>query len=240
MLAAAIPATAHLRRDVAMVAPTAPYCSGDALTDRVSMSPVRRLAPKEHLFLEGDARTHVYVVEAGTVLIYKILPDAKRQIIDIAFPGDFIGLGTADEQAFAAQATEPVRVRCLPAAALHQLAADDPQLSLMLYEALALELEAARNHLLTIGYRSAAARVASFLLAISHRNERRGRDARELVLPMRRADIADFLGLTIETVSRTFSKLKAEGMIELDHGGYVEILDRRALKEIAEGEGKRG
>jgi CRP-like cAMP-binding protein len=224
MLAAAIPATAHLRRDVAMVALTAPYCSGDALTDRVSMSPVRRLAPKEHLFLEGDARTHVYVVEAGTVLIYKILPDAKRQIIDIAFPGDFIGLGTADEQAFAAQATEPVRVRCLPAAALHQLAADDPQLSLMLYEALALELEAARNH----------------LLAISHRNERRGRDARELVLPMRRADIADFLGLTIETVSRTFSKLKAEGMIELDHGGYVEILDRRALKEIAEGEGKRG
>jgi CRP/FNR family transcriptional regulator len=120
---------------------------------------------------------------------------------------------------------------------LHQLAAENPKLSLMLYEALALELEAARNHLLTIGYRNAAARVASFLLAISHRNERRGRDARELVLPMRRADIADFLGLTIETVSRTFSKLKADGVIGLDHGGYVEILDREALEELAEGDG---
>jgi CRP/FNR family transcriptional regulator len=219
-----------------MMAPSAAVAGRGSLAEALGAAPVRRLAAKEHLFLEGDARTHVYVVEAGTVLIYKILPDAKRQVIDIAFPGDFIGLGMADEQAFAAQATEPVRVRCLTVGSLHQLAAENPRLSLMLYEALALELEAARKHLLTIGYRSAAARVASFLLAISHRNERRGRDASELVLPMRRADIADFLGLTIETVSRTFSKLKAEGVIGLDHGGYVEILDRDTLEDLAEGD----
>ncbi len=210
--------------------------SVDLLDGRLADAPVRKLSPREHLFLEGDPRTHVYKVEAGTLLIYKILPDAKRQIIDIAFPGDLVGLGTTGEHSFSAQATEPARVKCITSCQLRQFAAQDPQLGLELYEAVVLELDAARGHLMTLGYRSAAGRVASFLLALSHRNERRGRDATELVLPMRRADIADFLGLTIETVSRTFSKLKAEGLIDLDHGGYVAIIDREALTEIADGE----
>ena len=83
--------------------------------------------------------------------------------------------------------------------------------------------------MLTISTRDAGARVASFLLALAHRNEQHGQSASELVLPMRRADIGDFLGLTIETVSRTFSRLKSEGVIDVDHGGYVEIIDTAAL-----------
>lgn len=207
-----------------------------ALENKLAGGSVKKLLPKEHLFLEGDPKTHVYKVEAGTVLIYKILPDSKRQVIDIAFPGDHIGLGSTGAHAFNAQATEPVRVRCLSVGALHQFAALDPRLSFKLYEAVALELDAARNHLLTIGYRDASGRLAGFLLALARRNERHGHDATEFVLPMRRADIGDFLGLTIETVSRTFSKLKADGVIVLDQGGYVRICDPAALHQIAQGE----
>jgi CRP-like cAMP-binding protein len=207
-----------------------------ALEDKLAGGSVKKLSAKEHLFLEGDPKTHVYKVDAGTVLIYKILPDSKRQVIDIAFPGDHIGLGSTGEHAFNAQATEPVRVRCLAVGTLHHLAALDPGLSFKLYQAVAHELDAARNHLLTIGYRDASGRLASFLLALAKRNERHGQDATEFVLPMRRADIGDFLGLTIETVSRTFSKLKAEGLIDLDQGGYVRICDPVALDQIAHGE----
>ena len=206
------------------------------LESRLAMGSIKKLTAKEHLFLEGDIKSHVYKVEAGTVLIYKILPDSKRQVIDIAFPGDHIGLGTIGKHAFNAQATEPVRVRCLAVSALHQLAARDPHLAFKMYEAIAHELDAARNHLLTIGYRDATGRLASFLLALAKRNERHGHDASEFVLPMRRADIGDFLGLTIETVSRTFSKLKLDGIIDLDQGGYVQIRDHDALEHIALGE----
>ena len=206
-----------------------------ALEDRLANGSIRKLGVKEHLFLEGDPKTHVYKVEAGTVLIYKILSDSKRQIIDIAFPGDHIGLGSIGAHAFNAQATESVSVRCLSVGALHQLAAQDPQIAFKLYQALAHELDAARNHLLTIGYRDASGRLASFLLALTKRNERHGQDATEFVLPMRRADIGDFLGLTIETVSRTFSKLKADGVIDLDQGGYVRICNHAALEKIALG-----
>jgi CRP-like cAMP-binding protein len=234
MLAPA-PLTATLARISPSSATAMLHPSLGALDDRLAAGAVKKLSPKEHLFLEGDAKTHVYRVEAGTVLIYKILPDSKRQVIDIAFPGDHIGLGSIGPHAFNAQATEPVRVRCLSMSGLHQLAAQDPGLAFKLYEAVAQELDAARNHLLTIGYRDACGRVSSFLLALAKRNERRGHDASEFVLPMRRADIGDFLGLTIETVSRTFSKLKGDRIIDLDQGGYVQILDHDALERIALG-----
>lgn len=205
------------------------------LDERVASAAVRKLAAKEHLFVEGDAKTHVYKVEAGTLLLYKILPDAKRQVIDIAFPGDLVGLGGPGEHGFSALTTEPTRVRCLPASVLHQLAARDPAIGMKLYEAVSLELDAARTHMLAIGMREAGARLASFLLALAKRNERQGRDATEFVIPVRRADIADFLGLTIETVSRTFTKLKAGGLVDIGQCGYVRIIDAAALKEVADG-----
>lgn len=206
------------------------------LDECIAAGSARRIGPKEHLFLDGDQQSHVYLLEAGTILLYKILADGKRQVLDIAFAGDVVGLGLSGVHSFNAQATEPTRVKCLPISALHQMAQRNPLLSLKLYEALAQELSAARQHLLTISTRDAGARVASFLFALVQRNEQRGQSALELVLPMRRADIGDFLGLTIETVSRTFSRLKADGVIDVDHGGYVEILDTAALGAIAEGQ----
>ncbi len=235
MLAGARTITGYQAKTVPFPVPQRTRESRCPLTDRIAAAPIKRRARKEHLYFDGDSKTHVYMIEAGTVLVYKILPDAKRQIVDIAFPGDLIGLGARGAHTFNAQAAEATRVRCLAVGQLHELAQRDASVAMKLYDAIATELDATRNHLLSIGYRDATSRVASFLRAVAQRNERRGCDATEFVLTIRRADIADFLGLTIETVSRSFSKLKADGVIDLDHGGYVQILDPLALENAAHG-----
>ena len=148
---------------------------------------------KGHLFCEGDDATHIYQVEAGHVCIYRQLADGRRQIIDFAFPGDFIGLGVIGQHANNAQATERTRLRCLPASELRAIVRDNPKLGLELYEAMASELSEARELLVSVCQRSAQERVAGFLLTLSRRNARRGEDASCIVLPMTRSDIADYL-----------------------------------------------
>lgn len=207
----------------------------DGFMQRLSGGPVRTFENKEHIFREGDAALHVYKVEIGHVCIYKMLPDGRRQVIDFAYPGDLIGLGTLSEHASDAQATTRTRVRCTPIASLHQIVRDDARLGLKLYEAVSRELRATRELLFTVSQRTATERVAGFLLALSRRNERNDEDPLEFVLPMTRIDIADFLGLTIETVSRTFTKLRVEGVIDLSQSVLVTIVDNEALVRLAEG-----
>jgi CRP/FNR family transcriptional regulator len=109
-------------------------------------------------------------------------------------------------------------------------------LGFALYEAVARELAATRDLMLTTGQRSATERVVSFLLAFSRRSARNGQSASEFELPMTRSDIGDFLGLTIETVSRTFSKLKTLGLIELPHCNRVKLVDIAELESLANGD----
>ena len=129
---------------------------------------------------------------------------------------------------------KPTRVRCLPVAALRQSATEDPMLGFKLYEVLARELAATRDLMLTTGQRSAMERVAGFLLAFSH-NERNGQDPTTSNCPVTRTDIGDFLGLTIETVSRTFTKLKVLRLIELPHSNQVRLLDIEHLQSLVDG-----
>jgi len=197
---------------------------------------LRRIECRELLFAEGDAASHVYRIETGAIDLNKVLADGRRQVIGFAYPGDLIGLGVEGEHVMNAQAVKPTRVRCLPVSALRQSIAEDPALGLRLYEALARELAATRDLMLTTGQRSAVERVASFLLAFSRRNRRSGQDPSTFELPMTRTDIGDFLGLTIETVSRTFSKLKQLGLIELPCSNRVKLTDIEALRGLADGE----
>jgi CRP/FNR family transcriptional regulator len=205
------------------------------LDQHISSGSVRLLKAKEHLFAAGDARTHLYRVESGTVCLYKIMPDGRRQVIDFAFGGDYLGLGQQVEHTLNAQALEPVRLKCIPVGTMARLAQRDPRLALKLYEAISAELAAAQDHIFTVGQRSAAERVASFLLALARRQQRKGQDASTLVLPMTRADIADFLGLTIETISRTLTKLKAARFIDLEQCTLIRLLDTRKLEGLANG-----
>ena len=110
MLATSSPMTGQFERTPL---PTSQRSGLEALDEKLAHAPIKKIGAREHLFLEGDVKTHVYKVEVGTVLIYKILPDAKRQVIDIAFPGDLIGLGTVRDQPFSAQASaRPTLVHC--------------------------------------------------------------------------------------------------------------------------------
>ena len=130
------------------------------------------------MFAEGDPTTHVFRVETGAVALYKVLADGRRQVVGFAYSGDLIGLGAQGEHVMNAQAIKPTRLRCLPIAMLHRTAARDAALGFKLYEALARELAATRDLMLTTGQRSAAERVVSFLLAFSRRSERNGQAPR--------------------------------------------------------------
>ena len=197
---------------------------------------LRRVEAKEFLFAEGDAMSHVYKIETGALALYKVLSDGRRQVMGFAYPGDIVGLGVDAEYTMNAQAVKPTRVRCLPVMSLRQSAASDPALGFRLYEAIARELAATRDLMLTTGQRSAMERVASFLLALSRRNQRNDQDPASFELPMTRTDIGDFLGLTIETVSRTFTKLKSMHLIELPHSNQVKLLDVDKLADLAHGD----
>ena len=207
----------------------------DVLAQRLGGARSRTLEAKEHVFRDGDAVDNVYLVEAGHVCVYKLMPDGRRQVLDFAYPGDLIGLGAMGEHTSAAQAMSRTRMRCLPSAQLASILREDGRLALGLYEAMARELLAAREMLYTVSQRTAPERVAAFLLALSRRNERNGEDPDEFVLPMTRTDIADFLGLTIETVSRTFTKFRTDGLIDLAQCVLVTIRDHAALADLAEG-----
>jgi CRP/FNR family transcriptional regulator len=210
--------------------------AGRTVDQRLKAAPPRVLQTREHVFFEGDAKDHVYLVEKGTVCLYKTLPDGRRQIVDFAYPGDLIGLGAPGEHVFSAQAITLTRLRCLPAGLLHEVAQHDPQVGMQLYRALSEQLLAARDLLLTVGQRNATERLGALLQALSLRNERVGADATRIALPMTRADIADFLSLTIETVSRTFTKLRQAGIIDLAQSSLVVIRDQKALERLAAGE----
>jgi CRP/FNR family transcriptional regulator len=231
-----IPRHMPAARPLARVAP-ASHTPG-SLEGRVERSSTRTLAGKEHVFCEGDLRSHVFQLEQGVVIIYRMLPDGRRQVFEFAYPGDFIGLGAGDVHMFSAETTGTTRVRCIPAAMLEEAAKHEPELALSLYRAVSLELSAARDLLIAIGQRSAIERVATFLLML-HRRLNRGDSsgANMLIdLPMRRADIADLLGLTIETVSRTITKLRTMGVIKVAHASAISITDLDRLEELAAGE----
>jgi CRP/FNR family transcriptional regulator len=206
-----------------------------AFDQSVMEGATRIIDRKEHLFFEGDVVSHIYKVEAGHVCIYRLLADGRRQVVDFAFPGDFIGLGANGQHGMNAQATEKTRLRCLAVSELRNIVDVNPELGMELYEAIACELVATRELLMSVSHRTAQERIAGFLLALSQRNSRRGEDPATIVLPMTRTDIADFLGLTIETVSRTFSKFRAQGVIELEQCILVTVCDLDRLTDIAEG-----
>ena len=231
-----------IREDYHVSEPRTPYvpfhpCPQNPVTlaDHIDHAPLRGIEAKDHIFTEGDPKTHIYQVESGAVCLYTVLSDGRRQVIDFAYGGDIIGLGLGARELYNAQATVATRIRCLPVCSLQGIALQDPAVAMRMCEALSQEITAIRDHLVCVVQRSATERLTTFLLALSRRNEARGRDPKTLELPMTRTDIGDFLGLTIETVSRTFSKLKAQGLIEIDQGTTIRIKAINELSALADG-----
>lgn len=199
-----------------------------------SSTPVRVIEAREDIFLDGDEAKHVFEILSGVVCAYRLLPDGERHIISFYYPGDTIGYLSLDTYTYSAQAVTPVRVRPVPRAALERDMQRRPELARTLLRMATLELTATRDHLLCVAAKSAEAKLASFLLALSRRNAAAGEDPEEIRLPMTRLDIADYLGLTIETVSRTMSKFKRKRLIELPQATQVLIRNVAGLADLSD------
>jgi CRP/FNR family transcriptional regulator len=207
----------------------------DSLEERLSRAPLRTVGTKKHVFTEGDHRSHLYRVESGTICLYKILPDGRRQILGFAYPGDLLGIGPSGPHRHNAQATRPSGLRCLPWRSVERAARLNPAFAMTVWELIAQELAGAHELLLTVGQRVATERVAAFLLGMARRNEREGEDPAVIVLSMTRADIGDLLALTIETVSRVFTRLRRAKVIDVAQSSHVHIRDIEALERLARG-----
>jgi CRP/FNR family transcriptional regulator len=198
--------------------------------------PVRRLCRHEMLFGEGDAGGKYYEVLEGVVCSFRVLHDGRRQILSFSYPGDIIGIGHERECKCSCEAVSPARVRCIPAAALARSLDARPELARKLFSVATSELASMHDHFVMVGRKSATEKLASFLLALARREVDADASTATFQLPMTRTDIADFLGLTIETVSRRFTALRKLGVIDLPQTTRVRVNDMRRLEELADGE----
>ena len=188
------------------------------------------------LFHEGDPNHYVFNVVSGAVKLYRLLPDGRRQITGFLFQGDFLGLGGRDVSKFTAEALVPLQACRFKRGDFDQLLNALPALEHRLVALAGDELMAAQEQIVLLGRKTAKERLASFLVRLGERQHQLGAEAHHVHLPMTRLDIADYLGLTIETVSRVMTQLKTSGLIRLLPGNDIEISDPVRLKALGDGE----
>ncbi len=191
-------------------------------------------APNQQIFEQhGEARS-LYNVVAGVVRAYRVLADGRRQITGFLYPGDFVGFAHDEVYAYGCEAVTSVTLCRYPRGAFNALLERVPRLEAALLRAAVHELSAAQDRMLLLGKKNAKERVASFLLSLAERAEAAGESSNPLWVPMNRYDLGDFLGLAMETTSRTLAGLKREGVIDLLPQRQIEVLDRSALARAAE------
>jgi CRP/FNR family transcriptional regulator len=192
----------------------------------------RDVPPGRLMFEEGDAAGTVFNISAGEVRLFKLLPDGRRQITGFLRPGDFLGLSSHGAYACSAEALTKVKLCAFRVGELDRLFETFPKIRERLLEKANDELAAAQEQMLLLGRKTAREKLLSFLLGRA-RNEQDGTYEIEIRVPMTRTDIADFLGLTVETVSRTFTSLRDDGLIETPTAHRVILTDIGRIKDIA-------
>ncbi|WP_291845811.1 helix-turn-helix domain-containing protein [Bradyrhizobium sp.] len=191
-----------------------------------------RLGPREGLFAAGQAASSVHNLTEGVARLYKLLPDGRRQVIGFALPGDFLGLAPSDRYSFSADAIDSVSVCRLSREAFTHFIGQRPHFLIRINEFAARELMLAQEQMLLLGRRTAEEKVAAFLVVWRERLKQIDDDRQTIALPMSRQDIADYLGLTIETVSRTLTRFEREEMLVIVAGG-VRLLDPARAEAMA-------
>lgn len=176
------------------------------------------------IFGENEPADYLYKVVSGSVRTYKILSDGRRQVGGFYLPGDVFGLEFAEEHSLSAEAITDAKVLVVKRTALHALAGRDVSVAQQLFALTGRELHRVQDRILLL-IKSAHERVASFLLEMAERAAQKN----TIDLPMSRQDIADYLGLTIETVSRTLTSLETAAAIEVSTSRRIVLRDRAAL-----------
>ena len=206
---------------------------GDELCVLEALAQTIDFEPRTNLFMQEQPANAVYNVTEGTVRLYKLLPDGRRQIVGFALPGDFLGLALDDQYAFSADAIGAVKACRFSREAFSNLVDEKPHLLRRLHEFATHELRLAQDQMVVLGRRTAEEKVASFLIGLRDRWARISGVSVTVPLPMSRQDIADFLGLTIETVSRTLSQLARDKAILIVPDG-VRLMDMARMEALAE------
>jgi CRP/FNR family transcriptional regulator len=171
-------------------------------------------------------------VLSGVVKLTKMLSDGRQQIVGLQFAPDFVGRPFRTESTLAAEAATDVELCSFPRAAVERMMTEQPDLEHRLLRQTLKELDQARDWMLTLGRKTATEKVASFILMIARNIDPTMKPEQRTIafdLPLSRAEIADFLGLTIETVSRQFTRLRTEGVIRIEHNRHVILDDIRKL-----------
>ena len=182
------------------------------------------------LYEEGDPSQHWYRLLSGTMRVFRVLRDGRRHISELVFPGQFFGFESGAMHHQSAEAIEPASVVAYSCERIEQRVAQDPAARQAIRELLMERLAAAQERIMLLGRLNATGRLAAFLLTMAQRKPRVANSAGPVAeLPMSRVDIADYLGLTVETVSRLFTALRGRGAVRLPTANRVEILDPAAL-----------
>ena len=221
----------------ALRAPSVPNealgCAAPELEGLVGIGITMQATAGQTIVLEGDPCSHCFRVLTGAVRLYKGIADGRRQLIDFLVAGDCFGLLGA-RYSYNVEAITQTTLSKTPRAALAAAVREQPALADRLIEHAAAELARAHEHMLLLGRKSAQEKVASLLVELARRI---GADAAKPAfrLPISRQEMADHLGLTIETVSRTMTRLKEDGLIALPTPHDVVLLQPAELEALAEG-----
>ncbi len=202
----------------------------DALAEHVAFG------SGESLIFEGDPAVHLFNITSGSVRVFKLLSDGRRQITGFLFAGDFLGLATGDAYVFSAEAIEPATACRFRKADYRALIHATPALERALLERASHELIAAQDQMLLLGRKTALERLATFLLDLPGHDPARPTPGGRVHLPMTRTEIGDYVGLTIETVSRVLTRLKTRGVIRFTTLTDLVIVQPDVLKALAEGD----
>jgi CRP/FNR family transcriptional regulator, nitrogen fixation regulation protein len=198
---------------------------GGSFFDSISlMGATMPFSRDAEIYGENEPADYVYRVISGAVRTYKVLGDGRRQIGAFYLPGDIFGLEAGDEHSFSAEAISDAKVLVVKRSALLALAERESEVARQLWSVTGQELRRVQDHILLL-IKTAKERVSSFLLEMAKRRP----SGNDVELPMSRQDIADYLGLTIETVSRTLTELENSASIKLASARHIVLRDRRAL-----------
>ena len=182
----------------------------------------------EEVYGEDEPAEYVYQVIRGAVRTYKLLSDGRRQIGAFHLPGDVFGLESGAAHRLAAEAILDTTLRLVKRKSLEQSAQNDVRVARDLWSITSGELRHAENHMLLLGRKTAMERVATFLLEMDRRLAKSGM----IALPMCRRDIGDYLGLTLETVSRALSELQQQGVLGLSGARQIVLRNREHLADL--------
>lgn len=204
----------------------------DELAQLGSLARPIQFAAGSTLILQGQPADLVYNVTSGIIRLYKLLPDGRCQIVGFAMPGDFLGLALGNAYGYSADAIDDVTACAFLRDSYSELVDAKPHLLRRLHELSNHELTLAQEQMMLLGRRTAEEKIICFLLGMQKRWARIGKPSVTVPLPMSRQDIADFLGLTIETVSRTLTRLGREKAILIVPGG-VRLMQPSRLADLA-------